>query len=114
MNKIFCTCVTVLFLFGQLFEPSIMSAQAPMQQETVDLEDEYVDDVDFFDDKIDDLFDDFDRIVAEDLDALFEQIVVEEDYQEKKMVPRLMDEEIREAELTDDLEESDEYLIPNQ
>lgn len=114
MNKSIIVRMIVLFLFVQLSVPPVMHAQRAVQEKKVDLEDEYADDVDFFDDKIDDLFDDFDRIVAEDLDALFEQIVVDEDYQDKQMVPRLMDEEIREAELTDDLEESDNEPIPNQ
>jgi hypothetical protein len=107
MVKMITLQLIVVFFLVFLCAVSSMSAQNSAGQRSVDLEDAYVDDVDFFDDKVDDLFDDFDRILAEDLDALFEQIVVEEDYQEKKMTPRLIDEEVLESDLFDLTDETE-------
>jgi hypothetical protein len=64
------------------------------------MDDPYAEDVDFFDDKEKDLFDDFDRVIEEDLDVLFDEIVEDEDYEEQKMVPKLLKEEIEEPELS--------------
>jgi len=98
-NKYFLVVLSILVFIVICF-PIQLHAQNSGEEGVSDLENPYVDDVDFFDDKNDDLFDDFDRIIAEDLDVLFDKIVIEEDFEEQKMVPALIDEEIKEPTLT--------------
>ena len=49
---------------------------------------------DILDEKDEDLFADFDKIIEEDLDVLFDEISTSEDVEEEEMSPELFDDEI--------------------
>lgn len=63
----------------------------------------YADDVPLDDDKEEDLFNDFENIIEDDLEALFEDAVTDEDFEAPVMVPRFLPEELGEDTLSDEM-----------
>ncbi len=65
---------------------------------------------DILDEEDEDLFADFDKIVEEDLNALFDEISTSEDVEESEMTPELFEDEIADDTIVEKtlLEEEDE------
>ena len=104
--------IAVAFLFVWMTlgaNTQLTWAQTPKNSDTVgnEVPEPASGDADIIDEKDEDLFTDFDKMIEEDLDTLFDEISAEEDVEEKEEFPELFKDEI-----ADDVEK-EKSLMPD-